>query len=351
MLLESTQTTAALSDTHTVPPQAAMLQLLFGKHITYSLSAVARLRVADHMASTPVAVEALAEEIGAQPQALYRVMRLLAAAGVFEEIPGRCFRLTPLGELLKTDALGSLHAFAVQMGDAWSTRSWEHFTETIKAGSDCVTRAFGKNIFELFAEEPEQAENFHRSMSGLSAAMTDPILNAYDFTSIRRLADVGGGHGNLLAAILDRHPGMNGVVYDLPEVVAGAGAQPHLEQCRDRIQFEGGSFFERVPGSCDAYLMKFILHDWSDEHCRTILGCIRQQLSAEGRVLVIEQIVDEQPGLSPAKLLDIEMLALTVGGRERTREEFRELFASAGLCLTAVFPSASPVCILEARPA
>jgi hypothetical protein len=143
---------------------------------------------------------------------------------------------------------------------------------------------------------------------------------------------------------------MTGVVYDLPEVVAGARGQEHVARCGQRLQLEAGSFFERVPSGCDAYIMKFILHDWSDEHCRTILQRIRQQLPPHGRVLVIEQIVAPGADLSFAKLLDLEMLALTIGGRERTHAEFEGLFSSAGLELARVVPTESPVSILEARP-
>lgn len=351
MALELMEDAVAVQTKPAAPPPATMLQLLFGKHITYALSAIARLSVPDHMGEEPTPVEALAAKVDAQVPALYRVMRTLAGVGVFEETPGKCFRLTAVGELLRTDAPGSFRAFAIQLGDPWSTRSWEHFTNTIKSGKDCVTQAFGKHVFELFAEEPEQAENFNRSMTGLSAAMIGPILGGYDFSGIRRLADIGGGHGGLLAAILNDYPGMLGVVYDLPEVVSGASGQPHLAACGDRIQFEAGSFFERVPTGFDGYIMKFILHDWSDEHCRTILGRIREQLPADGRVLVIEQVIDPNPELSAAKLLDMEMLALTIGGRERTADEFKDLFSSAGLRLTGVFRTESPVCILEARAA
>jgi hypothetical protein len=154
----------------------------------------------------------------------------------------------------------------------------------------------------------------------------------------------------LLSAILGHYPRITGVVYDLPEVVAGGLEQEHVSAGRGRLQFESGSFFERVPGGCDAYMMKFILHDWSDDHCKKILHRIREQLPPHGRVLVIEQIVNADAELSFAKLLDLEMLALTVGGRERTQAEFQDLFSSAGLGLVRVFATGSPMCILEARP-
>jgi hypothetical protein len=138
-------------------------------------------------------------------------------------------------------------------------------------------------------------------------------------------------------------------VYDLPEVVAGAPGKPHFSSCQTRVEFEAGSFFDRVPSGCDAYIMKFILHDWSDEHCRTILRHIREQLPRHGRVLLCEQVLDPRPIPSPGKLLDIEMLAMTVGGKERTADEFSDLFASAGLRLVRIVETGTPVCIVEAR--
>ena len=158
-----------------------------------------------------------------------------------------------------------------------------------------MTKAFGKNVFELFAEEPEEAETFNRSMTNLSAAMLEPIVNAYDFGSIKRLADVGGGRGMLLGSILTRYPNMRGVLYDRPEVVTGALREPHFSTCQDRVELEEGNFFERVPSGCDAYIMKFILHDWSDDHCLKILNLIRKELPQRGRVLACEQVVTASP--------------------------------------------------------
>ncbi|MFL6350956.1 MAG: methyltransferase [Bryobacteraceae bacterium] len=348
MLLEK-KNPAVATEPETPPASAALLQLLFGKHITYSLSAVARLGVPDHMSGAPVPVDELATKTGAHSPSLYRVMRTLASVGVFQEFPGKRFSLTPVGQLLQTDAPGSLRYLAIQLGDRWSVRAWEHFTDTIRTGEDSVTKAFGKNVFQLFAEEPEQAETFNRSMTNLSAAMLEPIVNAYDFSSINRLADVGGGRGMLLASVLTRYPQMRGVVYDLKEVVTGAIGEPHFSTCKERVELEAGSFFDRVPSGCDAYIMKFILHDWSDEHCRKILNLIRKELPQNGRVLVCEQVMTAGPEPVPAKLSDIEMLAMTVGGKERTEAEFSQLFASAGLRLLQVTQTESPVCVLEAR--
>ncbi len=166
-------------------------------------------------------------------------------------------------------------------------------------------------------------------MTSSSALAGRVITEAYDFSGIKRLADVGGGHGGLLAAILGRYPAMQGVLFDRPEVVANVPAGQFAE-CEDRIAIEPGSFFDRVPEGCDAYIMKHIIHDWGDEQCRTILRLMRDQLPPNGRVLVCDMVVSDEPGPTPAKLLDIEMLVVTVGGKERTADEFRDLFASAG---------------------
>jgi hypothetical protein len=332
-----------------VPPQRILVQLLFGKQLTASIAAIARLGVADHMSKEPVGVEELAAKTNAHAPSLYRVMRMLASLGVFKQT-GDAFALTPVSELLRTDAPNSLRYMAMMLGDEWSIKAYAHMADCIRSGGDGITMAYGKPIFELFAERPEQAETFHRAMTNGSVIAAESILKAYDFTGIERVADIGGGHGLLIASVLARYPGMRGVLFDLPEVVAGV-PQSRIAECGDRLEIEAGSFFERVPTGCDAYMMKNIIHDWSDEHCRTILRLIRDQLPRQGRLLVFELVVTGDSGPTPAKMLDIEMLVMTVGGKERTRGEFAELFASAGLKLARVVETPTPTCVIEAVPA
>ena len=333
-----------------VPPQRVMGQLLFGKQLTASLSALARLGVADHMGESAVSVEDLAARVGAHAPSLYRVMRMLASVGVFTEEPGGKFALTPVGETLKTDAQGSMRAMAMMLGDEWSMHAYTRMADCIRTGIDGVTMAYGKPIFDLLAERPEQCETFQRAMTGGSNIAAQSILASYDFSGIERLADVGGGHGVLLTSILQKYPAMRGVLFDLPEVVAGVPAD-RLAACGGRLQVEAGSFFERVPRGCDAYMMKHIIHDWSDEHSRTILKLIRAELPPHGRLLVCELVMPEEPGPAPAKMLDIEMLVMTVGGKERTPREFGALFQSAGLKLGRVETTPTPICVVEALPA
>src|SRR3990172_5603491 len=333
-----------------LPPPMAMMQLLFGKQLTFSLSGVARLGVADHMDDTARPGEEIASKCGAHAPSLYRVMRMLACFGVFKEGARRHFALTPVGELLKTSVPGSLRYMAMMFGEEFSTRAYEHIAECLRAGGDGVSEAYGKQIWEVLAERPGQCETFQRAMTNSTSVAADAIVEAYDFGGIKRLADVGGGHGLLLAAIMRRYPKMQGVLFDRPEVV-GSVPKDQFAGCEGRIAIEAGSFFERVPDGCDAYIMKHIIHDWSDEHCRTILSRMREKLPKHGRVLVCEMVVSDDPGPTPAKMLDIEMLVMTVGGKERTQEEFGELFASSGLRLARIVSTEPPISIIEAVPA
>jgi hypothetical protein len=192
-----------------VNPQILMSQLLFGKQLTYCLSGVAWLGVADHMRSTPMPIETIAAMTGAHAPSLYRVMRALAAMGVFREEPGKRFALTQAGELLKSDASGSVRYFAMMFGDEWTTRAYEHFVECLRTGQDGVSQAYGKHVFDVLADRPDLSDTFQAAMTSGSTMAGKAVTAAYDFSGIERLADVGGGHGALLAAILrlSRHAG------------------------------------------------------------------------------------------------------------------------------------------------
>ena len=329
-----------------LPPDVVLMQLIFGKQITYSLAAMARLGIADHMGATPISIETLAEKVEAHGPSLYRVMRMLASVGVFREA-GRKFALTPVGELLRSDQKNSARYRAMLRGDEWTTRAYEHFVDCVRTGEDGVTKAYGKNMFQLLAERPDQADTFHRAMTDSSAISGKAILAAYDFSGIGKLADVGGGHGTLLASILRQYPHMQGVLYDLPEAVATVPIN-QFAGCEGRILIESGSFFARVPQNCDAYVLKHIIHNWSDDDRRKILTLVREQLPAHGLVLICEMVIQFDPGPTPAKMLDIEMLVMTVGGKERSPGEFRDLLSSAGLRLGCIITTPSPLCVIEA---
>jgi SAM-dependent methyltransferase len=202
----------------------------------------------------------------------------------------------------------------------------------------------GMQVFDYFARDPETATIFHDAMTGFSTMTGHAVAGAYDFGSVKKLIDVGGGHGAMAEAIAGATPGLEALVYDLPEVVKTAPA-------RKGVAFEGGDFLERVPEGADAYIMKFILHDWDDARSERILRNCAAGLRPGGKILVVEQVVSDAPEAAFAKIIDLEMLVMTPGGRERTEPEFRALFERAGLTLTRIVPTPSPVRVIEAARA
>ncbi len=332
-----------------LPPEAQFMQLLFGRMVSFTTSAVAELGVADHMGPTPTSVEDLAVSTQSHAPSLYRALRMLASVGVFEEPEPRRFVLTSIGQMLRRDAPNSMRDMAIMFSDPWIIDGYRHMVHCLRTGGDGVTQAYGKHTFELFPEIPDQAERFHRAMTNLSTIAGRALVEAYDFSRFHRIADVGGGHGIILASILRAAPALQGVLYDLPEVLAGATPSGNLAGVEDRVVQQAGSFFDAVPAGCDAFIMKHIIHDWDDERCIRILSLMRAQLPTQGRVFLFEMMVPEGGQPSPAKMIDIEMLVATCGGKERTESEFRQLFQAAGLTLESITPTKSPMCLLEAR--
>lgn len=348
-----------MSTPHATPPslrpEAVLMQLLFSKMAFFSLSAVARLGIADHLTDSPRHVDDVARDSATHSPSLYRVLRLLVSVGVFSEGPDRHFALNPTGELLRSAHPHSLRDMAIMFTDPWQLASYQKIEECIRTGTDGTTLNFGKHAFDLFHDIPDQAANFHRAMSSFSGVAAAAVLEVADFARFQKLADCGGGHGILLGRILDRFTSLKGVVFDLPEVVSGAPDAGFCRNAEGRVEFESGSFFERVPGGCDAYIMKHIVHDWDDGSCRRILSLMRDQLMktapSGGRVFLCELVVPEGPAPAPSKMLDIEMLVCTSGGKERTEAEFVALFQSAGLKLVSIKTTHSPVCLIEAAVA
>ena len=331
------------------------MNLLWGKAISTSISAIAKLGVADHMSATePSSAEALAQTTNAHAPSLYRTLRMLSAIGMFHEHSGQRFTLTPLSQTLRSDVPDSVRGVAMFLTDPWHMRGYENIFHCLKTGENGVQKAYGRHGFDVIAEDPASLENFQAGMSNYTAmegALLEPFL---DFSAFQRIADVGGGHGSLLAQILRRNPTLNGVLFDLPEVVAHAPTPADLG-LNGRMAIESGSMFDRVPTGCDAYIMKHIIHDWDDEHSHKILRLMCDQLAAEapetGRVFLAEMVVPHSPEPHPSKFLDIEMLVMTPGGKERTTAEFAVLFESAGLELVRTQTTPGPICLIEARVA
>ncbi|MCE9672045.1 acetylserotonin O-methyltransferase [Myxococcus stipitatus] len=326
-------------------PAQRIVDLGFGFILSGALSAVAELGVADLLARGPRSAASLAEELKTDARSLYRVMRLLASVEVFAEDGEGRFSLTPAADYLRTDAPGSLRAAVRMLTQRIFWAPTGELVDTVRSGQTPFDRIFGKPFFDYLAEDMTQGDIFHQGMASLSDLENGPIAGSYDFTPVKRVVDVGGGHGGFLAKVLEATPHVQGVLFDHAHVLASArelrGAFP------GRCELVAGDFFEAVPAGADAYVLKRILHDWSDEVCVRILRHCRQAMAEGGRVLVVDTVIP--PGNAPhgGKVLDVMMLA-SLPGRERTEAEFGHLFSEAGLRLTRIVSTPAALSITEA---
>jgi hypothetical protein len=337
-------TEAAPADT---PPQVHLMQGLFGFMVTKAISSVASLDVADALKGGPLYYTDLAKVIGADQRALHRTMRMLASVGIFAEPQPGTFANTPVSELLLREHPGSMRDLAVMITSESHWLPWGQYERTLRTGESGPQHAFGTDFFSWCQREEnrEQWAIFNAAMTSFSSDVAPLVAETIDFSRFKNIVDIGGGHGLLLKMVLAKAPKATGVLFDLPGVVEGA------TNLGDRITAQGGDFFGGVPKGGDCYLLKHIIHDWSDEHCRTLLGNIAAAMEPHGRVFVIETVMPETPEPHPAKFMDVNMLAMTEGGCERSEREFAELFASAGLKLVTVHPTPGPMSIVEAAKA
>lgn len=331
------------------PPHAVIHDILSGMMIARATHVAAELGVADLLRDGARSVDDLAQATGTHAPSLYRLLRALASYGIFAEIEARRFEQTPASHLLRSDVEGSLRDFSRMMGDAWRWKTWRELGHSVRTGECAFLRGNqGLSLWDYLGLHPESGELFSRAMSSFGASLTQPILDAYDFSSFGSVADIGGAHGSMLAAILDKHPGLRGVLFDLPPVIERAHAVFPAELA-DRCELVAGDFFESVPRGAGAYVLRLVVHDWDDEHVLGILRSCRRAMRPDARLLVIEQIVPPGNDMHYAKLLDLEMLVV-LGGRERTEAEFRSLFEAAEFDVTRIVPTASPFFVIEGAP-
>lgn len=334
---------------HALPPDAQMMQLVGGHWIARTVQVLAQIGVADRMKGGAKTAAELAEATGTNAGALERLMRAAAMFGVFTVAGGK-YALTPVGDTLRSDTPNSIRNFASFFAEPWYWQVWCEFSHTVKTGQPAFGKAHGMPAFEWLSKHPAALETFARAMTSFTRQIGVAVAEAYDFGKIHTLVDVGGSHGTLMSAILKSNPTMRGVIFDLPAVVEGAKAPLGQAGLGNRTECVGGNFFESVPPG-DAHILKHIIHDWSDEQCVTILRHCRGAMPRDGRVLLVEAVIPDGPKPHFGKLLDLEMLAMTQGGKERTAGEFRELLGRAGFTLTKIVPTKSPVCVVEGTPA
>jgi len=325
-------------------PAQHIIRLAFGFAVSQALRVVADLKIADRLAADERSVDDLAMETCSHADALYRVMRLLAAEGVFRETDTRRFVLTEIGEALRSNRRSS-PCDLVRMLNQEPYLAFAQLGHSVRTGLPAFDEVYGKPRFDWLADHPDEATLFQRAMIALNQGSNEAIAEAYDFGPFSRVVDVGGGHGQLLSAILTRHPHLSGVLFDLPSGVqmARSGAVGSLP----RTEFVAGSFFETVPQGADVYMLKKVIHDWNDKQAAVILRNCRDAMTPHGKVLIAETIIPAGNEPNPIKLIDANMLAVT-GGLERTRAEYASLLAAAGLRLERVISTSQPISVLEA---
>jgi hypothetical protein len=330
-------------------PDGDLLRLIFGKNVSMAISVVAKLRIADLLADGPRSLPELAASTQTHPPSLSRVLRTLASVGIFADLADGNFALTPMGGYLRSGVKGSLRGIAEMTCSDSTWRPWTRMIESVRTGLTAFDGVHGEPIFEYLGKHSDESAVFNEAMTGFTSKIAPAAVGAYDFAAFKTIVDVGGGHGVLLNTILKAFPGVNGIVFDAPSVVAGAEDAIREAGLSGRCRAVGGDFFRGVPAGGDAYLMKHIIHDWSDDQATAILRNCREGVNPSGRLLLIEMVVGLGDAADIARLIDLEML-VNLTGRERTEVEYRHLLAGAGWRLTGVIPTDSPTHIIEAEP-
>jgi hypothetical protein len=343
-----------------LPAEVTMMQRIGGFWSTALLRVAGRLAIAEHLSAGPMTAAELARITGANEDALHRSLRALSAMGIFHLDRRGRFSNNRLSETLRPGRVSSMKDIAEYFGSESNLAAWNDFERTVMTGESAFPRVHGVSVWEWFASHPDEMRAFAGSMTSMTEQAAPAIAGAYPFGKHARICDVAGSKGTLLAEILVQHPQARGVLFDAPHVLAEAPPYLGARGVLGRVETVAGSFFESVPEGCDAYVLKDILHDWDDARCITILencrramaggagGASRANGSRDTRLLVAEVLVDRASTEPPGPLIDVQMLAVCDGGRQRTAGEMGALFARCGLELRAVHPSPMPNSVIEA---
>jgi hypothetical protein len=334
----STSTDAALP---------GLFQTLWGFMGTQALYAGARLNVFDTLGDDILPARQLALRCHCDEASLTRLLRFLASLDIVHEAPDACFSLTPTGQYLRSDHPSSVRSLSLLYGQPSYWLPWGALDEAVKAGKPAFDHVHGMPFFDYLSSHPAEAAIFNAAMEDGSQIHLDEILGAYDFSALTKIVDIGGGSGAMLRGILRMHPHLEGVLYDLPAAFTGVPADARLSE--PRLERIAGDMFEAVPSGADGYVLKRILHDWSDEEAIRILRNCRNVIPPQGRLLVVEAVLRPPNRPDPARWMDLNMMVLLTG-KERSAAEFGRLLASAGFILTRVVTT-TRMSILEAVPA
>jgi hypothetical protein len=330
---------------------ARLLELISIRRISESIYVAATLGIADLLADGPKSAEQLAETAGAHAPSLRRMLRALASFGVLAQDNTGCFALTPMGQFLRRDVEGSLCPQALNFGGERAAKIEALLSHCVKTGETAQEKLFGQGRFSVLERDPEDAKLFNAAMTSFSILHLTGVLEAYDFSDIKKLVDVGGGHGKNISEILKHNPPMRGVLFDMPHAFEGGKRTITEAGLSDRCEVVSGDFFQSVPAGADAYLLSRVIHDWDDEKSVAILKVVRKAIAPSGRLILMEVML--RPGEGPLYpvLSDLNMM-LRTGGCERTEKEYRTLYRTAGFELTKTVSTISPTgtTVIEGRP-
>jgi hypothetical protein len=330
------------------PPSVAMMQMVTGFWVSSAIYVAAKLGLADHLGGGSMDVDELAQRVGADSGALYRLLRALASVEVFTEVEPRRFALTQKGNYLRSSVPGSLRAFSI-VGREIGWEPWGQLLHSVRTGETAFDHLHGMGYFEFLKQNPELARLFDEAMTGFVTMNGLAVAAAYDFTPFSTIVDVGGGHGVLISTILKQNKQARAIVFDRPDVVEVAKNKLASAGVANRCECIGGDFFVSIPSGGDAYLLASVLHDWDDEKSLAILRNCRHAMSTKAKLLLVEMVIPQGDASFFGKLLDLNML-VNLGGRERTEEEYRNLLSAAGFQLSQLVQTRTPSSLIEAHP-
>lgn len=330
-------------------PRDRMMRMITGYWVTQVVHGAARFALAEHLHAGPKTSAEIAAASDMHPEAAFRFLRACASLGLVAYDGRSAFSTTPLLDILRKDNPRSLRGMALAQPAPGHWLPWGRFADVLKTGENQTKAALGAELFDYFAQTPGEAEDFTEAMRGLTASVSQEVVRVLDMTGVGCAVDIGGASGALLFPLMQANPALRGVVFDLPNIVPSAEKAAAEAGLAERVTTVGGDFFASVPPG-DLYLLKYILHDWDDDSCVSILRNCRRAMNPGGRVAVIELVLGEIGEPGPAPLMDLNMLAL-LRGRERTLPEYRRLFEAAGFNAVKVTPTETPMTVLEAAMA
>ena len=334
---------------------ATIMRLMNGAWIARIVHTAAEIGIADHLDDQPRDAESLAAASGTHSPALTRLLRALAAIGIVAETDQRRYTLTPLGVMLRSDAPGSMRGWARMILSEMDERPWQALTHAVRTGEYAFHHAFGTDAWTYRAAHPDQSRLFDESMQSMTESVNAAVATSYPFEEFGRIVDVGGGNGALLLTILANSPRTRGTVFELPHVARHARERIAASDVGSRCDVMEGDAMSSVPSGADAYVVKGVIHGRSDDETVTILSNCRAAMPLHGKLLLVERLMPERVDPEDARarvnlLVDINMMLMAPGGRERREAEHRHLIAKAGLRVSRVLRTSSPMAIIEARP-